>query len=249
MDGSTEAANHCFIVPTDEMQMILSGREDASFSCVRTCIAKLELRRVLSKPWFIFPINLRGEHWVCAAVLNPFYLDTPQEKRFTAYLYFDPASGPNAVQSREDEFRILRSSGVLNFLICGNLEHGSPPMLHGKRNPKDLLEDPSRFCRVTVPSNDTVQQSDGDSCGVFVILCIYYMATSMCRDFQNASSLVFNNAGKFYELQQGEFMKLFVKPPLQRIKKRLKIRRKCTWYLQPLLRRPESKSRPSIIAF
>lgn len=220
MDGSTVAAKDCFILSCIQAQSLYLEYQDDSYSTIRLEMARLATRGILAKKWILIPMNFNNSHWGCVALLNPFHLGDKQGSgTLTGYFYYNP-DDPDS--TRLKEFEEMRVHGILNFLVLGNLEHGSPPMLGEGRNLQDYLNDPNRFARFVVDRQDFVRQGDDHSCGIYAVMFMHWLSTVVApQPFVEGTSYTRLPTGDF-KVFQGGFMKTFINPDKSDTTKRKK---------------------------
>jgi len=120
MDGTSLAAKNCYIATTANSWALSHANQDEKFTSMHSVVSQFHKRSLFKKPWILFPVNLRDSHWILVALLNPCCLNAPQDSKLTGYLYYDPLG----LKTKEQEMNVMKEKGILNFLVCCNLQYG-----------------------------------------------------------------------------------------------------------------------------
>lgn len=167
-------------------------------------------RGFFGKPWLLLPLNTEGYHWVFVALLNPTYLGTPQEKKFTAFCICDNL---HSQRTRTEDMMLLHNRGVLNFLIYANMVYGHPCLT--TQNVREMLFDPNHFARISIPKADQIAQSDGHNCGIFVWMNMLEFSQVHCRHYNSITDFDQDESssdGIEFTLKPGDYFKIFKNP-------------------------------------
>ena len=184
------------------------------FETCHTLVDRMKRRGFFDKPWILIPLNFGDYHWAFVALLNMTYIGSPQDKKFSGFLYYDSFK-PQL--SRTKAIAVLHNKGILNMICYANLVCGNPVL--DSTNIRDMLLDPKVFPKLEIPKEDFVEQHDGCNCGLFVFLNM--MDISLVHSFKYQKKDDFQEVedpetGQVtYYLHQGEWYKLFSvrKPP------------------------------------
>ncbi len=233
MDGTTRATDYCSFLATPDTSWLSSywnapasadttdplkrptkfgnrTEESVVFNKVINVAARMNRRGFFKKPWILMPINDGNVHWVFLALLNVACLGTDQDQKFSGFFLYDSMGRGS---SREKMLTFLHNKGILNLIVYINLVYGSPNIRGNSI--RDIIFDPKRFCCITVPDKDYVEQMDTFNCGLFNWLCMVEVSLvhsgkyTQKKDFATAVS---STGDLFYTLQEGDWFILFREP-------------------------------------
>jgi len=141
-------------------------------------------------------------------LLNICSLGSPQNEKFSGYFIYDGLA-TNEEQGRLHELQILQEHGYLNLIVFANLVFGNPVL--DSTDIREIITDPERFARITVPENDFVKQGDGYNCGIIAWMCMHEMSLCHCFKYQTMSDFVRQEMERHpvFELQAGDWFKLY----------------------------------------
>ena len=183
-------------------------KESMFVKCMKT-VKRMKDRGFLDKPWILLPLNLSNTHWVFVAILNMTYIGTPQDEKFSGFLYYDSLE-ENV--SRTKVMLYLHNKGVINMIVYANFVYGNPIL--NEMDIRELLWNPETFPKIEIPTEDYVGQHDGWNCGLFV--CLNMMEMSLVHSLKYQKREDFHevvedpeDGAATYCFQQGDWYKVF----------------------------------------